>query len=48
MIIAEEEAEKNGITLEVLLHALTSFKELERAGHGDLGTQALMKHYENT
>lgn len=45
MALASEEAEKSGISLEVLNQALSNYKELEAEGCGDLGTQALMKHY---
>ena len=44
--LAVEEAEKSGIVLEILRQALLNFNALEAAGHGDLGTQALIKHYE--
>ena len=46
MKLAEAEAEESGLHLEVLRQALENYRELEDAGFGDLGTQALMKHYE--
>ena len=46
MKLAEAEAEESGLHLEVLRQALENYRELEAAGFGDLGTQALMKHYE--
>ena len=46
MKLAEAEAEESGLHLEVLRQALENYQELEDAGFGDLGTQALMKHYD--
>lgn len=46
MKLAEEEAEASGLHLEILQQALENYQALEAAGFGDLGTQALMKHYE--
>ena len=46
MKLAEEEAAAEGLTLEVLTTALANYQELEEKGFGDLGTQALIKHYE--
>ena len=45
MKLALAEAEKSGLRLEVLAQVLESCESLEAAGYGDLGTQALMKHY---
>ena len=46
MRLAEGEAEKSGLHLEVLQQVLSNYEELAAAGYGDLGTQALIKHYE--
>lgn len=46
MKLAKEEAESAGLSLEVLNQVLTNYQELEDAGFGELGTQALIKHYE--
>lgn len=46
MKIALTEANMSGLSLEVLSQALANYEELEAAGFGDLGTQALIKHYE--
>ena len=46
MSLALEEAEKSGLSLEILAQALKNYKELEASGNGDLGTQALIKHYQ--
>ena len=46
MKLAKEEAESAGLSLEVLNQALINYQELEDAGFGELGTQALIKHYE--
>jgi 3-hydroxyisobutyrate dehydrogenase/2-hydroxy-3-oxopropionate reductase len=46
MKLAKDEAESAGLSLEVLNQALTNYQELEDAGFGELGTQALIKHYE--
>lgn len=45
MGLAKEEAETSGLSLEVLEQALKNYKELEALGLGDLGTQALIRHY---
>lgn len=47
MKLAQEEAAGSGLQLEVLQQALANYKELEAEGYGDLGTQALMKHYQS-
>lgn len=44
--LALEEADAVGLDLAVLRQTLSNSKELEDAGYGDLGTQALIKHYE--
>lgn len=46
MGLAAGEAEASGLHLEMLAQVLANYKGLEDAGLGDLGTQALMKHYE--
>lgn len=46
MSLALEEAEKSGLHLDVLSCVLSNYKKLEKEGNGDLGTQALIKHYE--
>ena len=46
MQLALKESEASGLHLEVLHQALANYEELEAEGCGDLGTQALMKHYE--
>lgn len=45
MRIAREEAETEGLSLEVLGKALENYQALERDGFGDSGTQALIEHY---
>lgn len=46
MCIAKDEASMKEITLNVLNTVLSQYQELEAAGNGDLGTQALMRYYE--
>lgn len=46
MGLAEAEAEASGLHLEILHQALENYRALEADGFGDLGTQALIKHYE--
>ena len=46
MKLAEEEAEAAGLDLNVLHQALSNCQELVQEGCGDLGTQALIKFYE--
>lgn len=46
MALALGEAENSGITLDVLAQVLGNYRRLEEEGHGDLGTQALIKHYQ--
>ncbi len=46
MGLAAQEAEDSGLSLEILSQALENYKDLEAHGFGDLGTQALMKHYQ--
>ena len=45
MGIADEEASERGTKLDVLEDVLGICKKLEEEGMGDLGTQALIKHY---
>lgn len=45
MKLAKEEALDNALELEILSKALENYEELEKEGFGDLGTQALIKHY---
>ena len=47
MRLASDEAESSGLRLEVLAQALANYLSLDEAGMGDLGTQALIKHYLN-
>jgi 3-hydroxyisobutyrate dehydrogenase/2-hydroxy-3-oxopropionate reductase len=46
MGLASQEAQDSGLSLEVLAQALENYRALEAQGFGDLGTQALIKHYE--
>ena len=46
MRLAVEEAERSGLALDVLGQVLGNFEGLAEAGYADLGTQALIKHYE--
>ena len=46
MKIAREEAEEASAHLEVLDKVLEMYESLEKEGYGDLGTQALIKYYE--
>lgn len=48
MKLAEAEAENSGLRLEILSKVLENYQALEDAGFGDLGTHALMKHYEQS
>lgn len=45
MKLALIEANKSGLSLEVLSQVLAHYEELEAEGNGDLGTQALIKFY---
>lgn len=45
MKLARDEALANGLELEILSKALENYEALEKEGLGDLGTQALIKHY---
>lgn len=47
MGLALGEAQEKGLSLEVLGQALTNYRQLEAQGFGDLGTQALIKHYQH-
>ena len=46
MKLALIEANKSGIDLDVLSQVLANYEELEAEGCGDLGTQALIKYYD--
>lgn len=46
MKIALTEANQSGLNLEVLSQVLANYEELQADGYGELGTQALMKYYE--
>ncbi|MDO4516639.1 MAG: NAD(P)-dependent oxidoreductase [Bacillota bacterium] len=48
MGLALEEAGYSGLTLDILARVLENYRGLEAAGYGDLGTQALIHHYEET
>lgn len=45
MGLADEEAQDAGVRLDILEDVLSMCRELESEGMGDLGTQALIKHY---
>lgn len=45
MGLADEEARDAGVRLDILEDVLSMCRELESEGMGDLGTQALIKHY---
>ena len=46
LTLASEEAAQSRLRLEVLAQVAEDYGELARDGFGDLGTQALIKHYE--
>lgn len=46
MKLASEEASASGLKLNILEQVLDNYQTLEKEGLGDLGTQALMKFYE--
>ena len=46
MTLALTEANRSGLCLEVLSQVLANYEELQAAGYGELGTQALIKYYE--
>lgn len=46
MGLALSEAQAKGLSLEILEQALANYRQLEDRGFGDLGTQALIKHYQ--
>lgn len=46
MRLALTEANRSGLSLEVLSLVLSNYEQLEAEGFGDLGTQALFKYYE--
>lgn len=45
MKLAKEESLADNVNLNILSKVLENYEELEREGFGDLGTQALIKHY---
>lgn len=45
MRLASEEAEAGGLHLGVLSYVLSMYEEMEREGHGEEGTQALIQYY---
>lgn len=45
MKLAKKEALADNVNLDILSKVLENYEELEREGFGDLGTQALIKHY---
>ena len=45
LAIAREESKQRGLKLPILKKTLGLYKQLEEAGQGDLGTQALIDHY---
>ncbi|EGT3615954.1 NAD(P)-dependent oxidoreductase [Clostridium perfringens] len=45
MKLAKDEALADGLELEMLSKVLENYEGLEKEGFGDLGTQALIKHY---
>lgn len=45
MALAKEEAERDGLHLEILSQVLENYENLNQSGCGNLGTQALIKHY---
>lgn len=47
MKLALTESNRSDLSLEVLSQVLANYEELEAEGYGNLGTQALMKYYEN-
>lgn len=46
MTLALTEANRSGLCLDVLSQVLANYEELQAAGYGELGTQALIKYYE--
>ena len=48
MKIALIEANQSELNLDVLSQALANYEILEAEGYGDLGTQALIKYYEES
>ena len=48
MKIAAQEAKDRDVNLEVLNTVLEMYEMLEDKGMGDLGTQGLMKYYEES
>ena len=48
MVIADEEAKAAGLTMPVLEEVLEMYRELDRRGEGDLGTQAVIHYFDDT
>lgn len=48
MKLADEESSGRNVRLEVLEKVLSMYEALEKKGAGDLGTQAILKYYEET
>ena len=46
MAIADEEAKAAGLTMPVLEEVLEMYRELDRRGEGDLGTQAVIHYFD--
>ena len=46
MKIALEESDARKLTLPILMEVLDMYKKLDEEGMGDMGTQALIKYYE--
>ena len=44
--IAMNEAEKSGLSLEILKQSFFNSQELEAAGYGECGNHVVMRHYE--
>lgn len=47
MTIAKDEAEKQGLQLNILQQVLSTYQQLAAQGKGDLGTQALSTYYDD-
>ena len=46
MAIADEEAKAAGLTMPVLEDVLEMYRDLDRRGEGDLGTQAVIHYFD--
>lgn len=46
MRLADQEADEKNLSLDILKETLSNYIGLEEKGMGDMGTQALIKHYE--